>query len=319
VLRAERLVEAPISGLVAPYAMALNALSALQAASAALGILLSAKTMAAMQVASETGMRSEAAAAVLPRRVQALQAWRLFACAAELTAFAGVSQAVLGGDDGLRFVVASVLAPSASMFGAPVSALAIRAGAVEALQSPGAPGPFLALLRLGAWLLLCVGVDRPQGLLGGSGTLGRPMGWRVLEEAFLQPAATVAEATAACAVSAGGWAITAGKGALDCKVPETHGMSSGTMLFRALLLLLCVSTTLLYVLGILGNLLFNGPYRRGDVDGELTTAVREKQAEIEAWADAQKEIAHSSLPDVEGTVRESPEEPEEQPASAPLL
>mmetsp|Transcript_54064 Transcript_54064/g.137324 ORF Transcript_54064/g.137324 Transcript_54064/m.137324 type:complete len:299 (-) Transcript_54064:134-1030(-) len=298
--------------------MALNALSALQAASAALGILLSAKTMAAMQVASETGMRSEAAAAVLPRRVQALQAWRLFACAAELTAFAGVSQAVLGGEWGMTVVV-SVLAPSCCMFGFPVSALAIPAGDSGWPQSPGAPGLLLALLRLGAWLLLCVGVDRPQGLLGGSGTLGRPMGWRVLEEAFLQPAATVAEATAACAVSAGGWAIAAGKGALDCKVPETHGMSSGTMLFRALLLLLCVSTTLLYVLGILGNLLLNGPYRRADVDGELTIAVEEKQAEIEAWADAQKEIAYSSLPDVEGTVRESPEEPEEQPASAPLL
>mmetsp|Transcript_97675 Transcript_97675/g.252581 ORF Transcript_97675/g.252581 Transcript_97675/m.252581 type:complete len:300 (+) Transcript_97675:67-966(+) len=282
----------------------------------------------------EAGQRSAAAAAaVLPRRVQALQAWRLCACAAELTAFAvasrvlhpllgaagnGVSQAVLGGEWGMTVVV-SVLAPSCCMFGFPVSALAIPAGDSGWPQSPGAPGLLLALLRLGAWLLLCVGVDRPQGLLGGSGTLGRPMGWRVLEEAFLQPAATVAEATAACAVSASGWAMTSGKGAPDCKVPETNGMSSGTMLFRALLLLLCVSATLLYVVGILGNLLFNGPYRRGDVDGELTTAVREKHAEIEAWGRAQEAAAHSSDSDVAGTSSESPEEPEEQPASAPLL
>jgi len=275
VLGPERVVEAPISGLVAPYGLSLSKqLSLLQACSAVLGLVLSAKAISTEQVSNEVYGRPAAAAILLPKKIFALRAWRLMGGIAELSAFAiasrvlhpvliwpwyvlgAATQACLADKNNLMEFFFILIAFSSCMFGSGVSPVALPFG--DGITKPvgGAPIMLVILVRFVAWSALCYAVDWQEGPLPKWGTLGRPMGRQVLQESFLQPSFVVAEASVACASSAYKFVATWGDVDFECQLASVHGMSTGSMLFHAFLLCSCATSTTLYILGLIWNLIF---------------------------------------------------------------
>ena len=124
--------------------------------------------------------------------------------------------------------------------------------------------------------LACLLLTLEHGLLP-LGTLGRPMGWPVLEAEFLVPAAEV-------------WRL------VTCQGPACTSTSQGVQaVFRVLLLLICLVALLVHILLTLGNLAFNPTFRGAELNEELFQEIEEKEREIQAWMSLQESAAVSDI------------------------
>eukprot|EP00439_Symbiodinium_sp_Y106_P038916 s338_g4.t1 len=322
-LRYERLVEAPGTGLIGPYGMALLQLTPLQAASCLYGLVSSAKALAEGRLQGEVDAGSDASAyalkAVRPVKATALFAWYLGAFAAELAAFA-VASATLhpivivpgymlgavansaaawwgGSQDFLLVAAVSFILVAVAMVGRQTHSV-LRSKATGA-QGPGFIPAASILLRFITWAALCF-LDLPHGLVP-FGSLGRPMGLPVLREKFLEPAAACWEALA-CFTSnfwisvepeanATSMSLTEEVGFGACSWPATGELNSASTIFNTCLLLLAMVLVPIHMCIVVGMLLFNPIYACAADNLPLKEEVEAKQREIKDFATQNEQAA----------------------------
>eukprot|EP00439_Symbiodinium_sp_Y106_P071147 s123_g12.t1 len=210
----ERVIEAPGTGLIGPYGASLLSLTPLQAASALYGLLGSAKAMAEgrLDFEADVGIEVYALKAVCPAKAMMVSAWYFVAFAAELAAFAlvsatlhplatlpgyllgavanGVAAWSAGSDRFLVLTASSCVLVSTAMAGGQTQSF--WQSHIFAGPGPGCIPAAFILIRFFTWAGLCF-LDLPHGLLP-LGSLGRPMGFPVLQAKFLRPAAACREA-----------------------------------------------------------------------------------------------------------------------------
>ncbi|CAE7910751.1 unnamed protein product, partial [Symbiodinium necroappetens] len=220
-LGAERLAEAPSTGLIGPYGASLLQLTPLQAASCLYGLYSSAKAMAEGKLQEEVKRGADAEVyalkAVRPFKTAMCSVWYGAAYAAELAAFA-VASAVLhplvtmpgyllgavangaaawfaGSPEFLEEAIFSCLGVGLAMAGLQTNIFfKPKATAPGGAKGPGWIPALCIFVRFIAWTALCF-LDLPRGLVS-LGSLSRPMGLPVLRAKFLEPAAACFEAIA---------------------------------------------------------------------------------------------------------------------------
>ncbi|CAE7731105.1 unnamed protein product [Symbiodinium sp. CCMP2592] len=315
----ERNLEAPSTGLIGPYGAALLQLTPLQAASCLYGLVSSAKAMAEGRLNTEVsngsgGAETPALKAVRPAKAAALFAWYLGAFAAELAAFA-VASATLhpilivpgymlgaaangaaawwgGSKEFLELAVISFGAVTLAMAGHQTKSFLKNRPWVKAGGGPGFIPAASILLRFITWTALCF-LDLPDGLVP-FGSLGRPMGFPVLREKFLEPAAACWEAVA-CFTShfsitveteanATSMSLTEEVGFGACSWPATGELSSASTIFNACLLFFAVVLVPIHMCIVVGMLLFNPIYACAADNLPLKEEVEAKQREIDRFA-----------------------------------
>ncbi|CAE7528712.1 unnamed protein product [Symbiodinium microadriaticum] len=326
-LGTERNIEAPGTGLIGPYGASLIALTPLQAASAFYGFVSSAKAMAEGRLDFEvdpSGASSIALRAARPVKVALLTMWYFAAFAAELAAFAVVSTTLhplvtipgyllgamanavanlIGGDERSGPETCFVFVVSCMMV-----ALAMAGGQMTAFFKPTAsfgvgpgwiPAVFI-LIRFCTWTALCV-LDLPHGLLPVS-SLGRPMGYPVLQAKFLAPAAACREALVCFTSQA--WIATetetnstlmsfpAEEGFGECGWPATDELNTASTIFNAFLLVLAVVLVPIHMCVVVAMLVVNPVYSGcGADDLALKEEVQAKQREIDNFASENERAA----------------------------
>ncbi|CAE7684657.1 unnamed protein product [Symbiodinium microadriaticum] len=314
-LGAERIIEAPSTGLIGPYGASLLQLTPLQAASCLYGLYSSAKAMAEGRLQEEVNSGAKAGAAALkavrPVKAAMLTAWYFGAFAAELAGFAvasatlhpiltmpgyflanGAAGCWVGSAEFLNAVAGSCLMVAFAMAGAQTKSLLPNTiGAAP--RGPGLLSAVCILIRFISWTALCL-LDLPQGVAP-LGSLGRPMGLPVLREKFLEPAAASWEAVA-CFTSnfwisvepeanATSIASTEEVGFGDCGWPTSGELSSASTLFNTCLFLLAVVLVALHMCIVVGMLLFNPIYACGAENPSLKEELEAKQREINDFAE----------------------------------
>ncbi|CAE7561913.1 unnamed protein product [Symbiodinium necroappetens] len=325
-LAAERVIEAPSTGLIGPYGASLLQLTPLQAASCLYGLYSSAKAMAEGRLDLEVNTGAEAGAAALravrPVKAAMLTAWYFGAFAAELAAFA-VASATLhpvltlpgyllgavangaaawwsGASQILGVAVYSCLGVGYAMAGLQTKSFLKNSEATGA--GGGGPGSIPALwilMRFISWTALCL-LDLPQGLLP-LGSLGRPMGLPVLREKFLEPAVASWEAVV-CFTSnfwisvepetnATSMSLTEEVGFGDCGWPTSGQLSSASTIFNTCLFSLAALLVPIHMCIVVGMLLFNPIYARAAENLELKEEVEAKQREINDFAERNEQAA----------------------------
>eukprot|EP00931_Biecheleriopsis_adriatica_P114796 TRINITY_DN906_c0_g1_i1.p1 TRINITY_DN906_c0_g1~~TRINITY_DN906_c0_g1_i1.p1 ORF type:complete len:423 (+),score=89.48 TRINITY_DN906_c0_g1_i1:63-1331(+) len=290
----ERVVEAPGTGLIAPYGMLLSGeLSWLQAGSAALGLLLSTRAIAAGKMSEETTSRPDAAKCVIPPGAfKVVELWRLVAAAADLTAFAVASRvahpsiiaagyllvaaangfAEQDADGKIGAVIASILVPVLSMMGMHTNTLGLPVGD-GTFKGPAWPSAVAIMARFIFWGILCFGLDLPRGLLPFS-TLSRPMGSTVLHNLWQDSWRCLQNMEDAC----------------------SSGMSSGSSAFNIFVMVTAMVTVPLNILIMILMLIFNPHYRNGTVDDALYEQVEKTGIDIERWAVEREKFCQEPLP-----------------------
>eukprot|EP00439_Symbiodinium_sp_Y106_P031134 s3092_g3.t1 len=290
-LRMERNVEAPSTGLIGPYGAALLQLTPLQAASCLYGLLSSANAMAQGRLQGEVKAGAVASAyalkAIRPMKATALFAWYLGAFTAELAAFA-VASATLhpivivpgymlgavantaaawwGGSEDFLFVAArSCITVSVAMAGNHTKSFLRNNSSRE--RGPGFIPAASILLRFITWAALCF-LDLPQGLVP-FGSLGRPMG-------------LPANATSMF--------LTEEVGFGACSWPATGELNSASTIFNTCLLLLAMVLVPIHMCIVVGMLLFNPIYACAADNLPLKEEVEAKQREIDAFATQNEEM-----------------------------
>ncbi|CAE7712564.1 unnamed protein product [Symbiodinium sp. CCMP2592] len=326
ILFCERNIEAPGTGLIGPYGASRLALTPLQAASGLYGLYSSAKAMAEGRVDQEaevgglggTPTSSYALKAVRPAKAAMLFLWYFCTFAAELAAFAVVSATlhplvtlpgyVLGalangvaqwwsGDGGLDGgKMATVRAIGLSCISV---ALAMAGGQSRAFTKSGPfggpgwiPAAFI-LIRFFAWAGLCFFVDLPHGLLP-LGSLGRPMGFPVLQAKFLRPAAACREAlvcftsqtweTTETQANSTLWVFTAEVGFGACAWPATDELTTPATIFNTCLLVLAVVLVPIHICVVVAMLVLNPTYSSGAENPSARDEILAKQREIDEFA-----------------------------------
>ncbi|CAE6973356.1 unnamed protein product [Symbiodinium sp. KB8] len=325
-LAAERNIEAPSTGLIAPYGATLLALTPLQAASCLYGLCTSAKAMAEGRLhvevvnGTDTG-GAEALKAVRPVKAALLFAWYFAAFAAELAAFA-VASATLhpiivvpgyllgavangaatwwsGSQDFLDTVALSCVMVAFAMAGDQTKSFLKNTATKTEASGPGCIPALVILARFISWTALCF-LDFPQGLLQ-LGSLGRPMGLPVLREKFLEPAAASWEAVA-CFTShfwisvqpeanATSMSLTEEVRFGDCGWPTSGALSSASTIFNSCLFSLAAVLVPLHMCIVIGMLLFNPIYACGAKNPSLKEEVEAKQREINDFAERNEQAA----------------------------
>eukprot|EP00439_Symbiodinium_sp_Y106_P073568 s2010_g13.t3 len=319
-LMCERVVEAPGTGLIGPYGASLLALTPLQAASALYGLISSAKAMAEGRLDQEAAvgsvsMQSYSLKAVRPVKAGMLTAWYFGAFAGELAAFAVVSATLhplvtlpgyalgalangaaewSGGEGYLWMAAFSCMMVALAMAGA-------QTRSFTKYKTPEGPGfiPALFILcRLCAWAALC-GLDLPQGLLP-LGSLGRPMGFPVLREKFLEPAAACREAllcftsqmwmTTETEANSTVMSFSAEVGFHACSWPATRELNPPSAIFNTCLLFLAVVLVPIHMCVVVAMLFLNPLYACGADNRDLKEEVKAKQVEIDEFARQNKEM-----------------------------
>eukprot|EP00931_Biecheleriopsis_adriatica_P114804 TRINITY_DN906_c0_g1_i8.p1 TRINITY_DN906_c0_g1~~TRINITY_DN906_c0_g1_i8.p1 ORF type:complete len:422 (+),score=87.16 TRINITY_DN906_c0_g1_i8:63-1328(+) len=289
----ERVVEAPGTGLIAPYGMLLSGeLSWLQAGSAALGLLLSTRAIAAGKMYRETDGKPEAAKCVMPPGAfKVVELWRLVAAAADLTAFAvasrvahpsiiaagyllvaaanGFAEQVEGNK--LGTAMTSIVGPVYSMMGAHTNTLGLPGFGTS--KGPAWPSAVAIMARFIFWGILCFGLDLPRGLLPFS-TLSRPMGSTVLHNLWQDSWRCLQNMEDAC----------------------SSGMSSGSSAFNIFVMVTAMVTVPLNILIMILMLIFNPHYRNGTVDDALYEQVEKTGIDIERWAVEREKFCQEPLP-----------------------
>jgi hypothetical protein len=130
------------------------------------------------------------------------------------------------------------------------------------------PHILMLTLRTLALTALCVGVSLPDGLIS-FWTLGRPMGVIILRPAFLDPTLMVFSNT----------------------FDNDMSMTYPTACFRMFLLLAAVVGVAVELLFHLFELVFLPSYCLGKADEDLMEEGKKKEAEIDAWCEAQEREA----------------------------
>ncbi|CAE7264719.1 unnamed protein product [Symbiodinium natans] len=325
-LACERNIEAPSTGLIGPYGASLLQLTPLQAASCLYGLCTSAKAMAEGRLhvevvnGTDTG-GPQALKAVRPVKATALFAWYFAAFTAELAAFAvasatlhpiitlpgyllgavanGVATWWSGSMDFLDTVALSCVMVAFAMAGDQAKSFLKNKATKTEASGPGFIPAIVLLIRFISWAALCF-LDLPQGLVP-LGSLGRPMGFPVLREKFLEPATVCWEALA-CFTSrfwifvepeanatSTSWTEEVGFG--DCTWPTTGELSSASTIFNTCLLLFAVVLVPLHMCIVVGMLLFNPIYACGADNLNLKEEVEAKQREIDAFAARNEQAA----------------------------
>ncbi|CAE6973350.1 unnamed protein product [Symbiodinium sp. KB8] len=325
-LACEWSIEAPATGLIAPYGATLLALTPLQAASCLYGLVSSAKGMAEGRLGAEVstgtdGAEAHALKAVRPVKVAVFFAWYLGAFVAELAGFA-VASATLhpiitvpgyllgavangaaarwgGSQDFLDAARNSCFLVGIAMAGLQTKSFLKNTATITGGGGPGYIAAVCILMRFIAWTALCR-LDLPQGLLP-LGSLGRPMGLPVLREKFLEPAAASWEAVA-CFTShfwisvepeanATSVALTEEVGFGDCGWPTSGQLSSASTIFNSCLFSLAAVLVPLHMCIVVGMLLCNPIYACGDENPSLKEEVEAKQREINDFAERNEQAA----------------------------
>jgi len=312
IFASEQRVEAPGTGLVAPYGQALlSGLTPLQAVSALYGLWASASAMAKGRL-NLPNSDPQTLGLVRPWAARALHAFAQVGALAELATFAlasavlhpavtctgylgaaallGALDRAYGGGDGCEMAVTAVLVPSVSLFGGATAKIHPANG--DVVPFPAWPEAVFILVRLTSWWALCL-LELPQGLLP-LGSLSRPMGWTVLRERFLSPAKELMEygQGAAGAVPS---LMHNRNGTLDQMAgwPEKQvGMTVGSATFNTAILAVSLIVLPMYLLTICALLVLSPEYRAGrSFDPEATQRCEELDKEIEAWAEAMEREA----------------------------
>ena len=205
-----------------------------------------------------------------------------------------------GGWDAWKHFLASCAMPVVAMEGAQTKAF-LKGNDV---QGPGwIPAAFI-LIRFFTWAGLCF-LDLPHGLLP-LGSLGRPMGFPVLQAKFLRPAAACREALV-CFTSQT-WiatetetnstmSFTAEVGFGACAWPATDELNTASTIFSTCLLCLAVVLVPLHMRVVIGMLVVNPVYGCGADDLSLKAEVQAKQREIDNFASENEQAArqHTEL------------------------
>ncbi|CAE7275722.1 unnamed protein product [Symbiodinium necroappetens] len=322
-LTSERMIEAPGTGLIGPYGASLIALTPLQAASALYGLVSSAKAMAEGRldfeaVGAADASPSFALRAVRPVKAALLTVWYFAAFAAELAAFAVVSATLhplvtlpayfLGAmmnavahhsSEGrmgtLQLFVQSCMAVSVAMAGAQTAAFFKNVD----VGGPGwIPAVFISI-RFCTWTALCF-LNLPHGLLPVT-SLGRPMGFPVLQAKFLKPAAACWEALVCFTSQA--WiatetetnstlmSFTAEVGFGECGWPATDELNTTSTIFNTCLLVLAVVLVTIHMCVVIGMLVVNPVYGCGADDLALKEEVQAKDRELVSFASENERAA----------------------------
>lgn len=299
VVLVERQVEAPGTGLVGPYGSSLiEDLEPTAALAAVVGLLLSVKSMGGAAHDEDFGgagepteapagkiVAKEAYTVLLPlvaagRTAGVLGGLATFSVACRVwhpalvyPIFAGDGMCVgrAAGDTSWVDIGGASVASGVASILSPLSFFtAFRVSAFGLMEVSRAGWPYMAwaLLRLvvfGASL----GLDVPGGLLPWR-TLGRPKGYGAFEEAFLTPVA---------AVLASGQACLAG----SCAFVPAEGLTAGSTLQRAMLLVFAIFGSLVEFVFHVTALLLLPYYVYGGTDEELVRKKDAKKEEIDQY------------------------------------
>ncbi|CAJ1398831.1 unnamed protein product [Effrenium voratum] len=282
----EQNIEAPGTGLIAPYGLALlSTISPLTFLSAAYGLLSSAKAMASGRLSLESGDHPMALAAIRPTAFMAMKAWLMVAFLAELAGFAIVSSVchpavalatylaaacvsgIAAPEDKIFVCLQNLAFPNGAMLGNATRTLVSGSGQYAGC---GLLEGLFVLLRLGLWASLCF-AELPQGVAPW-GALARPMGRVVLEEQFIRPSLAVFEAVQDCANH-------------HCAWPELEHLSTSSAMYRMLLLGTFSICGAVHALVVVGQLLLNPTYRSAEPNVELDKEMQTMINEIEKYSD----------------------------------
>ena len=255
--------------------------------------------------------------AVRPAKTALLFLWYFCTFAAELAAFSVVSATlhplvtlpgyVLGavangaaqwwsGDGGFDGVkMATVRAIGLSCISVALAMAGAQSRAFTKSGPFGGPGLIPAafiLIRFFAWAGLCF-LDLPHGLLP-LGSLGRPMGFPVLQAKFLRPAAACREAlvcftsqtqmTTETQANSTLLAFTAEVGFGECAWPATDELNTPATIFNTCLLVLAVVLVPIHMCVVVAMLVLNPTYSSGAENPSARNEILTKQREIDEFA-----------------------------------
>ncbi|CAK9041532.1 Pentatricopeptide repeat-containing protein [Durusdinium trenchii] len=306
ILSAEAQIEAPGTGLVAPYAFCLTAnMTPLTLCSALYGLYSSSKHIGFGRMHWELwGWVMEFRAVRKSSSWTPMLIWYFLASMSELCTFAIVSRTFHPLFTLLCYVLAaginamsvamrhsckhamdcflqSLRYPSCVFFGchtntwsvAIESALQNQTFVVAPYLGPGLPAALFVMLRLYLWVVFCFALSLPHGICSWHLTIARPMGWPVLHDEFILPLESMARVVQSCVLEE------------DCN-GEENGLNPACI-WKGLLLALAALTL---PVRFIGTLLYVISWFDYEEELDLAQQLIQKSDEAESWAEEQAKL-----------------------------
>lgn len=304
------------TGLVAPYSMLLiDDLSMLSAASAVIGLFMSAKSAAGVQMAWECGFGEggltfyrDAVQALQPGKYMRVYLWCLGRMLAELSS---ISLACMTMHPVIVLPLIWVSQIPRLIFegdsSTPLTAFVVVTSWSQGLSScffwreqgghvaPGWPWLVGILVRYTLLVTVIMAVDLPEGIVTWSSwpELGRPMGKQVLQDFITSSARIVVER-------------------MECASSCAHladGPSIGAALFRCLTVAVAAATVPIVTV-VAVALLMHRDFAQGTYDDAFLASVLAKRTEIESYAENSEKSCQLQLEEISAELPPLPGEAE---------